>query len=258
MFKSMLHDAKLRDPSWFVVNISRDFYPTQDNLAPDTAGSRDHSKIEHRLRQFHRRMLDSCLSAFELRLSNPGPAPNLFNRTSNITEVSSIFSLFVVLFVPEPGYEDAPVGLPLKKVINSALWIVRGRTKTSGHISLGNLQILLASCRSSPGASPLEGFQKLRSSQIACCIIHPVVICKTSSRMLIPVVESHPRLFTTEEDSRKLKDRVKALRVETDRIPEESRLDDYCNWWNSLSDFVGILEGRGEVIQRICEKLGVD
>ncbi|KAJ3729947.1 hypothetical protein DFJ43DRAFT_471888 [Lentinula guzmanii] len=70
--------------------------------------------------------------------------------------------------------------------------------------------------------------------------------------MLIPVVESHPRLFTTEEDSRKLKDRVKALRVETDRIPEESRLDDYCNWWNSLSDFVGILEGRGEVIQRIC------
>jgi len=77
-------------------------------------------------------------------------------------------------------------------------------------------------------------------------------------------VESQPRLqnFSAERDfafaSRRWKDRVKAVRIEMDRVPEENRFDDFENWWDSLSDIVGILEGRNAVIQRVCEDLGAD
>lgn len=43
-----------------------------------------------------------------------------------------------------------------------------------------------------------------------------------------------------------------------DQVPEAERTDDFDNWWDRLSDIVGILEGRGEIVQRVCEELGAD
>jgi nuclear pore complex protein Nup85 len=51
---------------------------------------------------------------------------------------------------------------------------------------------------------------------------------------------------------------VKSLRLELDRIPERERSDAFENWWNRVSDIVGILEGRGEVVKRVCFELGSD
>jgi len=84
------------------------------------------------------------------------------------------------------------------------------------------------------------------------------------TKALAPLIESQPRLqdYTAERDfayaSRRWKDKIKALRIEMDRVPEENRYDDFDNWWDRLSDIVGILEGRAEVIKRVCSELGSD
>lgn len=81
---------------------------------------------------------------------------------------------------------------------------------------------------------------------------------------MIPLIETQPRLvnFSTEKDfayaMRRWSEKVKALRIELDRVPEAIRFDDFENWWDRLSDIVGILEGRSEVLMRVCEDLGAD
>ena len=68
--------------------------------------------------------------------------------------------------------------------------------------------------------------------------------------------------FTVEREfaytMRRWGDKVKALRIEMDRVPEKERFDRFENWWERLSDIVGILEGRQDVVQRVCDDLGAD
>lgn len=82
--------------------------------------------------------------------------------------------------------------------------------------------------------------------------------------MISPLIEGQPRLqqFSSERDyahaHRRWQEKVKALRINMDRVPEDAREDDFDNWWDKLSDIVGILEGRGEALLRVCTDLGAD
>lgn len=93
---------------------------------------------------------------------------------------------------------------------------------------------------------------------------HPSSNLRHLAQHLAPLLANHPRLhqFNAERDfaiaSRRWKDKVKTLRVELDRIPEDDREDGFDNWWNRLSDIVCILEGRREVMKRVCTELGAD
>ena len=93
---------------------------------------------------------------------------------------------------------------------------------------------------------------------------HPSEHLQGLSQQLRPLLSSHPRLiqFSAERDfviaNRRWRDKIKSLRLELDQVPEKDRRDDFENWWNHFSDIVGILEGRPEVIQRICKNLGAD
>lgn len=93
---------------------------------------------------------------------------------------------------------------------------------------------------------------------------HPSEHLQSVAQHLAPLLSSHPRIvhFTTERDFvvalRRWKEKVKTLRLELDRVPEDAREDDFDNWWKSFSNIVGILEGRPEVIQSICLDLNAD
>lgn len=93
---------------------------------------------------------------------------------------------------------------------------------------------------------------------------HPSEDLQDLAQTLSPLIDSQPRLqnFNAERDfayaSRRWMDKVKVLRIEMDRVPEDSRYDDFENWWDRLSDIVGILEGRAEVVKRVCGELGSD
>jgi len=93
---------------------------------------------------------------------------------------------------------------------------------------------------------------------------HPSEDLQRLSEELTPLINSQPRLqsFSTERDfayaSRRWKDKVKTLRLELDRVPEGDRHDGFENWWDRISAIVGALEGREDVIQKICEDIGGD
>jgi nuclear pore complex protein Nup85 len=93
---------------------------------------------------------------------------------------------------------------------------------------------------------------------------HPSEHLQSVAQHLAPLLSSHPRIvqFTTERDFvvalRRWKEKVKTLRLELDRVPEDAREDEFENWWKSFSNIVGILEGRPEVIQSICLDLNAD
>ena len=83
-------------------------------------------------------------------------------------------------------------------------------------------------------------------------------------KLLKPLVIDQPRLqkFTSEREfayaARRWRDKVKALRIELDKIPERERtiyLDvrGEEDWWEKLSDIIGLLEGRFEIVKRIIE-----
>lgn len=110
----------------------------------------------------------------------------------------------------------------------------------------------------------LRGLSKASLFFLGVLSQHPSEDLQEITRTLAPLIETQPRLqnFTAERDfayaSRRWNDKVKALRIEMDRISEDKRYDDFDNWWDRLSDIVGILEGRAEVIKRVCVELGSD
>ena len=79
---------------------------------------------------------------------------------------------------------------------------------------------------------------------------------------LVDLLNYHPRLknFNTEKEfsvsSRRWRERAKALRIDLDRVPEDDRDDGFENWWDNVSDLLGILEGRSDILQRVCMDIG--
>ncbi|KAG6855778.1 hypothetical protein H0H87_010878 [Tephrocybe sp. NHM501043] len=115
-----------------------------------------------------------------------------------------------------------------------------------------------------PYRATLRGLSKASLFFLGVLSQHPSEDLQSLTKTLGPLIELQPRLqdYSVERDfayaSRRWTDRVKALRIEMDRVPEDDRFDDFDNWWDSLSDIVGILEGRAEVVMRVCKELGSD
>ncbi|PFH51019.1 hypothetical protein AMATHDRAFT_59952 [Amanita thiersii Skay4041] len=172
------------------------------------------------------------------------------------------FSLFVVLYLPEPGYEEAPVGDDLMEWLNTHF--IEPSTEEGDQLSSWERPWESDSFWPYLTRTILRGLSKASMFFLNVLKQHPSEDLQHLAQTLDALVGSQPFLknFTAERDfvlaSKRWGDKVKALRLEMDRVPETNRFDDFDNWWDRLSDIVGILEGRPEVIQRICEELGAD
>jgi nuclear pore complex protein Nup85 len=115
-----------------------------------------------------------------------------------------------------------------------------------------------------PPSTTLRGLSKASVFFLETLKKHPSSDLRTTAEVLAPILSSQPRLqnhasereFVTAH--KKWVESVKALRLRLDRVPEAKRIDKYENWWSRMSDIVGMLEGRGEVIKRVCFELGAD
>ncbi|KAG6873516.1 hypothetical protein C0995_014784 [Termitomyces sp. Mi166 len=172
------------------------------------------------------------------------------------------FSLFVVLYLAEPGYEDAPVGDDLMEWLNSNF--IEPSTEEGDHLSSLDRPWEDENFWPYLTRATLRGLSKASLFFLGVLSQHPSEDLQSLTKLLAPLIESQPRLqhYSSERDfayaSRRWGDRVKALRIEMDRVPEDERFDGFDNWWDSLSDIVGILEGRAEVVMRVCKELGSD
>lgn len=218
-----------------------------------------------------------CLNrAIQQPISRPeGP---LQFSSDHYRSLYTCFSLFVVLYLPESGFEDAPVGDELMEWLN--VHFIEPSTEEGDHLSgldhpwedesfwpyLTRFNSFSCSMIQTDlhVRVTLRGLSKASIFFLEVLSQHPSEDLHALTQNLIPLLDAQPRLrnFSAERDfayaSRRWKDKVKALRIEMDRIPEHDRHDGFENWWDRLSDIVGILEGRSEVIQRTCEELGAD
>lgn len=188
------------------------------------------------------------------------------------------FSLFVVLYLPDAGLDDAPVGDDLMEWLNTHF--IEPSTEEGDHLSsLENpweddtfWPYLTRYVRNLPkqylcshsNRATLRGLSKASVFFLDILSRHPSEDLQRLSQDLMPLIDSQPRLqnFAAERDfayaSRRWNDKVKSLRLLLDRVPEEDRHDGFDNWWDRFSDIVGVLEGREEVIQKICDDIGGD
>ena len=93
---------------------------------------------------------------------------------------------------------------------------------------------------------------------------HPSPHVQELAQQLIPILLQHPRVheFTADREMstahRRWREKVKTLLIALDRVPEDVRDDEFENWWQRISDIVGVLEGQGRVARRLGKELGVD
>ncbi|KAF4594037.1 hypothetical protein EYR40_008835 [Pleurotus pulmonarius] len=176
------------------------------------------------------------------------------------------FSLFVVLYLPEPGFEDIPVGEELMEWLN--IHFIEPSTEEGDHLSALDKPWEDETFWPYLTRTILRGLSKASAFFLATLAQHPSPHLRTLAETLIPILTAQPLLrnFSSERDfthaAHRWKDRVKGLRIEMDIVPEDERDEgnsgDAENWWTRLSDIVGILEGRESVVLRVCEDLGAD
>ncbi|KAK7060823.1 hypothetical protein VNI00_000556 [Paramarasmius palmivorus] len=204
------------------------------------------------------------LEYYWVHASQPMERPDgpLQFSSSHYRSLFSCFTLFVLLYMPQFGYEKAPVGEELMEWLN--IHFIEPSTEEGDHLSSLDSPWEDESFWPYLTRTILRGLSKASLFFLKTLSKHPSEDLRDLVQTLVPLVESQPRLqnFLAERDfanaSRRWKDKVKALRVDMDRVPENLRFDETENWWDSLSDIVGILEGRGEHIQRVCAELGAD
>ncbi|KAI8985581.1 Nup85 nucleoporin-domain-containing protein [Trametes punicea] len=172
------------------------------------------------------------------------------------------FSLFAVLYLPEPGFEDAPVGDELMEWLNTHF--IQPSTQEGDELSSQERPWEDPSFWPYLTRTCLRGLSKASAFFLKVLSSHPSLYLQSLAQQLSSLLTNHPRLhqFSAERDfaiaSRRWKDKVKTLRLELDRVPESERDDGFENWWDRFSDIVGILEGRGDVIKRVCAELRTD
>ncbi|KAF9244099.1 Nup85 nucleoporin-domain-containing protein [Melanogaster broomeanus] len=171
-------------------------------------------------------------------------------------------SLFVTLYIPGYGLDNAPVGDDLMEWLN--VHFIEPSTEEGDHLS--SLEHPWGDETFWPylTRATLRGLSKAATFFLGTLSGHPSGNLQRLSRNLIPLLNTQPKLQAYEAErefayaSHRWKEKVKTLRIELDTVPELDRHDDYDDWWDRFSDIVGILEGRGEVVHKVCEELGAD
>ncbi|KAL0955138.1 hypothetical protein HGRIS_004052 [Hohenbuehelia grisea] len=205
------------------------------------------------------------LSDYEILHLHQQPIPReepLQFSSGHYRSLYTCFSLFVILYLPEPGYEDMPIGDELMEWLN--IHFIEPSTEEGDELSSLGTPWEDEAFWPYLTRAVLRGLSKASLFFLDTLSRHPSEYLQRLALDLAPLVSSQPRLqqFSAERDFahalRRWKDKVKALRVDMDAVPEAYRMDDFENWWDRLSDIVAILEGRGPVIQRVCRELGAD
>ncbi|KAI5895131.1 uncharacterized protein SCHCODRAFT_02618667 [Schizophyllum commune H4-8] len=170
----------------------------------------------------------------------------------------TVFSLFVLLFVPEPGFEDAPFGEDLMEWLN--MYFIAPSTEDGEQLSTLDKPWEHENFWTYLKRTTLRGLTKATTFFLDTLTRHPSDNLPGLAQELIPIINSQPHLqsFNSEREfmqaHHRWRERVKAVRVQMERVPEDDRADDVEFWWDNLSDIVGILEGRGDIVQRVCEE----
>jgi len=196
--------------------------------------------------------------------------------------LSSAISLFVMLYMPEEGYENVPIAEELvdwmnmhfveppteqgnmlnqleKPWENEVFWsyLTKWVSPFTVFVAAHGVGYSIRRCI-------LRGLTGSSSCFLQVLERHPSLGLRDMVKLLQPLVMNQPHLrnFTSERKfvfaAHQWRDEVKALRVEMDKIPERERTVHLGSkggedWWEKLSDIVSLLEGESQVLRRIIK-----
>lgn len=208
----------------------------------------------------------------ELRAEEPQKPP------VHYASLNSCFALFVIRFLPEPDYEDAPIGEDLMEWLN--IHFTEPRTEDGDRLSeleapwedteFWPYLTRYSSSIRAPHISQLilrtiiRGLTKASLFFLKSLLQHESEHLRDLARALMSIVDHQPRLSNSASvpqyltSMKRMREKAGALRSEMDRVPYDHREDATDNWWDRLNDIVGILEGRPEVLLRVCDELDGD
>ncbi|KAI0917961.1 hypothetical protein AcW1_006947 [Taiwanofungus camphoratus] len=259
------HGPPMSERRVFVTDTSVIFAAMQNLIQVSRASQVEVRDNEDSLRAINKLALDyvnfckECCVYCSQTITRSEPLQ--FNA-EHYRKLYTCFSLFTVLYLPESGLEDAPVGEELMEWLNTHY--IEPSTEEGDHLSSLDRPWEDETFWPYLTRTTLRGLSKASSFFLDVLSKHPFLYLQELSQHLIPLLTDHPRLhqFSVERDfavaARRWKDKVKTLRLELDRVPDQVRDDGFENWWDRFSDIIGILEGREEVIKKICIELGAD
>ncbi|KAH9829993.1 Nup85 nucleoporin-domain-containing protein [Rhodofomes roseus] len=259
------HDAPTSERRIFVTDTSIIFAAMQKLRSDARARNVDMSEDDTCVRAMNKLTLDYINFCKECCVycsrDMPRSEPLQFSA-EHYRRLYTCFSLFSMLYVPEPGYDSVPVGDELMEWLN--VHYVEPTTEEGDHLSSLERPWEDETFWPYLTRAVVRGLSRASSFFLDTLSGHPSPFLQELSKHLMPLVTNHPRLhqFTAERDfaiaARRWHDKVKGLRLELDRVPEDVREDSFENWWGRIDDIVGILEGREEVVKRVCIDLGGD
>jgi len=196
--------------------------------------------------------------------------------------LSSAISLFVMLYMPEPGYENVPIAEELVDWMN--MHFVEPPTEQGDMLNqlekpwenevfwsyltkwVSSFTVFVAA--HGVGYSIRRCILRSLTESSSCFLqvleCHPSLGLRDMVKLLQPLVMNQPHLrnFTSEREfvfaAHQWRNEIKALRVEMDKIPERERTVHLGSrgeedWWEKLSDIVSLLEGESQVLKRIIK-----
>ncbi|KAI0690305.1 Nup85 nucleoporin-domain-containing protein [Cytidiella melzeri] len=219
-------------------------------------------QIQQLIRKLSVDYVNFCRECWAYSSRNDSGDEPLHLDPDHYRKLYTCFSLFTVLYLPESGFEDAPVGDELMEWLNTHY--IEPSTEEGDHLSSQERPWEDDNFWSYLARATLRGLSQASAFFLEGLSKHPSEHLQRLSDHLSPLLKNHPRLhqFNSERDfaisSRRWKDKVKTLRIELDRVPEDDREDGFENWWDRFGDLVSILEGREEVLKKLCLSLGAD
>lgn len=249
----------------FISDVSIIFAAVQHLVSQKTPGKlgREDDDFLQKLRKLaidYDNFCKECWAYCSRELPQPEP---LQYDADHYRQLATCWSLFTVLYIPEVGMEEAPCGDDLMEWLN--INYIEPSTEEGDHLSKLDKPWEDEMFWPYLTRATLRGLSKATAFFLdVLAQSHPSDYLQRMAQRLSPLLTNLPRLnqFNAEKDfalaARRWKDKVKTLRIELDRVPEDARDDGFDNWWDRLSDIVGVLEGRAEVLKRVCAELGAD
>jgi nuclear pore complex protein Nup85 len=172
------------------------------------------------------------------------------------------FDLFNILYQPDVGQEDQPVGEPLMDWLNRHF--VDPPSEEGDTLSKLDRPWEHDDFWPYIARAVLRGLAKAPLFFLETLAQHPISEVRDCAELLGKLVAQMPRLtaFTSQKAYESARDawlgQVRLAREALVKIPESARDDGFENWWNWISDMVGVMEGSDYILGDLCRQLGAD
>ncbi|KZT07396.1 uncharacterized protein LAESUDRAFT_677822 [Laetiporus sulphureus 93-53] len=249
----------------FIVETFRAFGPVQDlTSSPPEVAEKILAEVEpaEALKKLAIDYVNFCAECTAYSYGPKGREGLLQYPADHYESLYATMDLFQLLYLPGANWQDVPIGEPLLE------WLNKHYIDPSpiGGDHLCNLERPWEDDEYWPylTRAVLRGLTETCTIFLDRLQSHPLFALRELAALLSRLLNERPRMLKSATDkefiinTRRWKHRFQELRIKLGRVAEQDRDDGFDNWWERLNEITGVLEGRQQVMKRVCSNLGLD